>query len=259
MICARWGGQHRSPYSSKHPTIRPHALVRQAEFRHYGAAVNFVLVPVKALAEGKTRLAPMLSEAARRAVSRAMLTDVVSSVLQVPAVDRVAVVSSDPSLLALARGLGALAVDEGWPRGLNGATELGTDFCVRHGATTLLVLLSDLPLIRPQDIARLFAQLSGRPEILLVRCKYGDGTNAFLRVPPLVMRPCFGGPSLAAHQKAARQQGIACRVVEAPSIRFDLDSVEDLKQCVHQRLAPHTARVLREYGDFGADRKPPSV
>jgi len=135
--------------------------------------VNFVLVPVKALAEGKTRLSPMLSEAARRAVSRAMLTDVVSSVLQVPAVDRVAVVSSDPSLLALARGLGALAVDEGWPRGLNGATSLGTDFCVRHGATTLLVLLSDLPLIQPRDIARLFAQLSGRPEILLVRCKYG--------------------------------------------------------------------------------------
>ena len=216
--------------------------------------MNFVLVPIKALAEGKTRLSPMLSEAARRALSRAMLTDVVTSVLQVPAVDRVAVVSSDPSLLALARELGALAVDEGHPRGLNGATGLGTDFCLRHGATTLLVLLSDLPLIRPQDIAQLFAQLSGQPEILLVRCKYGDGTNAFMRVPPLVMQPCFGGPSLAAHQKAARQQGIACRVVEAPSIRFDLDSVEDLKQCEHERLAPHTARVLDEYGVFNADR-----
>lgn len=216
--------------------------------------MNFVLVPVKALAEGKTRLSIVLSETARRALSRAMLTDVVTSVFQVPAVDRVAVVSSDPSLLALARGLGALTVDEGHPRGLNGATGLGTDFCLRHGATTLLVLLSDLPLIRPQDIAHLFAQLSGRPEILLVRCKYGDGTNAFMRVPPLVMQPCFGGPSLAAHQQAARRQGIACRVVEARSIRFDLDSVEDLKQCEHKQLAPYTARVLRESGVFSIDR-----
>lgn len=216
--------------------------------------MNFVLVPIKALAEGKTRLSPLLSEAARRALSRAMLTDVVTSVLQVPAIDRVAVVSSDPSLLALAQRLGALTVDEGHPRGLNGATGLGTDFCLRHGATTLLVLLSDLPLIRSRDIAHLFAQLSGQPEILLVRCKYGDGTNAFMRVPPLVMQPCFGGPSLAAHQEAARRQGIGCRVVKAPSIRFDLDSVEDLKQCENEQLAPHTAQVLHEYGVFSAGR-----
>ncbi len=194
----------------------------------------------------------MLSEATRHALSRAMLTDVVTSVFQVPAVDRVAVITSDPSLLALAHELGALTVDEGHPRGLNGATEVGTDFCLGHGATTLLVLLSDLPLITPQDITHLFQQLSGKPEILLVRCKYGDGTNAFMRVPPLVMQPCFGGPSLAAHQKAARQQGIACRVIQAPSITFDLDSVEDLKQCEHKILAPHTAQVLQEQHVFPA-------
>ncbi len=214
--------------------------------------MNFVLVPIKALSQGKTRLSPILSEATRHALSRAMLTDVVTSVFQVPAVDRVAVITSDPSLLALAHELGALTVDEGHPRGLNGATEVGTDFCLGHGATTLLVLLSDLPLITPQDITHLFQQLSGKPEILLVRCKYGDGTNAFMRVPPLVMQPCFGGPSLAAHQKAARQQGIACRVIQAPSITFDLDSVEDLKQCEHKILAPHTAQVLQEQHVFPA-------
>ena len=214
--------------------------------------MNFVLVPVKALSQGKTRLSSMLSDAARRALSRAMLKDVLTSVFQVPAVDRAVVVSSDPSLLALAHELGALTVDEGHPRGLNGATEVGTDFCLNHGATTLLVLLSDLPLITSQDIAYLFQQLSGQPEILLVRCKYGDGTNAFMRVPPLVMTPCFGGPSLEAHEKAARQRGIACRVIQAPSITFDLDSVEDLKQCEHKILAPHTARMLQEYRVFPA-------
>ena len=114
------------------------------------------------------------------------------------------------------------------------------------------MLLSDLPLITPQDITHLFQQLSGKPEILLVRCKYGDGTNAFMRVPPLVMQPCFGGPSLESHQKAARQQGIACRVIQAPSMTFDLDSVEDLKQCEHKILAPHTAQVLQEHHVFPA-------
>lgn len=214
--------------------------------------MNFVLVPIKSLAQGKARLSAVLSEPARQAVSRAMLTDVLTSLFQVPAVDRVAVVTSDPALLALACELGALTVDEGYPRGLNGATEVGTNFCVQHGATALLVLLSDLPLITPHDVAHLFEQLSGSPEILLVRCKYGDGTNAFMRVPPLVMKSCFGGPSLEAHQAAARERGIACREVEAPGIAFDLDSVQDLKQCATKRLAPHTAKVLEEYGIFPA-------
>lgn len=234
------------------PTILRRALVPQDEFRHYRFTVNFVLVPIKSLAQGKTRLSPMLSEAARHAVSRAMLTDVLTSVFQVPAVDQVVVVTSDPALLALACELGALTVDEGHPRGLNGATEVGTEFCVQHGATALLVLLSDLPLITPHDIAHLFEQLSGKPEILLVRCKYGDGTNAFMRVPALVMKSCFGGPSLEAHQVAAREQGIACREIEAPGIAFDLDSVEDLKQCATKKIAPHTAQVLQEYGIFPA-------
>ena len=49
--------------------------------------MNFALIPIKALAWGKSRLSPLLSEAARHALSRAMLTDVLTSVLHAPAVD----------------------------------------------------------------------------------------------------------------------------------------------------------------------------
>lgn len=210
--------------------------------------MNFVLVPVKALDQGKSRLSPLLSDTARRAVSRAMLTDVLTSVLHTPVVNGVVVVTSDPTLLTLARQLGAGAVDEEYPRGLNGAVTVGAEFCLQQGATALLVLLADLPLVTSEEVELLFRQIDDGPQVILVPCKEGDGTNALLRVPPLVIDPCFGGPSLAAHQKVARSQGITCRVVEVPGIAFDLDSVADLERFAAQATETRTYQVLQKFG-----------
>jgi 2-phospho-L-lactate guanylyltransferase len=210
--------------------------------------MNFALVPVKALAFGKSRLSSCLAPAARHAVSRAMLTDVLTSALHASAVDRVVVVSSDASLLLLARQLGALTVDEEYPRGLNGAVAVGTDFCLQKGATAVLVLLADLPLVTAADIDLLFHSVNRAENVVLVPCKEGDGTNAFLRVPPLVIPSQFGGPSLEAHQRVAQRTGIACQVVEASRIAFDVDSVADLKWLATQATATRTSQVLRELG-----------
>ncbi len=217
--------------------------------------MNFVLIPVKALAWGKSRLSPFLSDAARHAVARAMLTDVLASTLRATAVDRVAVVSSDASLLALARCFGAFAVDEGYPRGLNGAAGVGTEFCLQHNASAVLVLLADLPLVTAADVDLLFHHLTGGPEVIVVPCKEGQGTNAVLRSPPTVLPTCFGGPSLAAHQGEAARQGVCCRVLEVPRIAFDLDSVADLQRFAARKTDTYTYRALEAYGILtrGAD------
>src|SRR5262249_12101121 len=167
-----------------------------------------------------------------------------------PLVDRIVVVTSDPTLLTLARQLGAFTVDEEYPRGLNGAVALGTEFCLRQGATTLLVLLADLPLVTAEDVDFLFRQTNGGPEVILVPCKEVDGTNAVLLVPPLVIPPCFGGSSLERYQVVARREGIGCRVIEVPHIAFDLDSVTDLENFATRKTRTHTSQVLRELGVF---------
>lgn len=214
--------------------------------------MNFALVPVKALAFGKSRLSACLTPEARHAVSRAMLTDVLTSALHASTVDRVVVVSSDASLLLLARQLGALTVDEEYPRGLNGAVTVGTDFCLHHGATAVLVLLADLPLVTAEDIDLLFHSVNQSKNVVLVPCKEGDGTNAFLRVPPLVIPSRFGGPSLEGHQRVAQRIGIPCQVVEASRIAFDVDSVDDLKWLATHATATRTAGVLRDLDVFVA-------
>lgn len=212
--------------------------------------MNCVLVPVKALAQGKTRLSTRLSPEERHALSRAMLTDVVTSAQSATMVDRVVVVSSDPSLLQLARQLGVEAVDEGYPRGLNGAVAVGIEFCLQLGATAVLVLLADLPLVTAQDVERIFQHMTSEPQIIVVPCKEGDGTNALLRVPPEIVPTRFGGPSLEAHRKVACEYNVACLTVEIPHIAFDIDSIEDLQWFVSQPLQTQTLRVLQRLGVF---------
>lgn len=210
-------------------------------------AMNCVLVPVKALAQGKSRLSVCLSVEERHALSRAMLADVLASARSAAGVDRVVAVSSDPSLLQLAQQLGVEAVDEGYPRGLNGAVAVGTEFCLRLGATAVLVLLADLPLVTAEDIELIFRQMNGEAQVVVVPCKEGEGTNALLRTPPEVVPTRFGGPSLGAHRLVAQQYGVACHVVHISHIAFDVDSVEDLHWLASQTAETHTAHVVQEF------------
>jgi len=212
--------------------------------------MNCVLVPVKALAQGKSRLSVCLSPEARHALSRAMLTDVLTSARDAAGVDRVVVVSSDPTLLQLAHQLGAETVNEGYPRGLNGAAAVGTEFCLQLGATAVLILLADLPLVTANDVELIFRQINGGPQLVIVPCKEGEGTNALLRVPPEVVPTRFGGPSLEAHRNVAREYHIACQTIEIPHIAFDIDSSEDLRWFASQLQSTQTRRVLQDLGVF---------
>ena len=216
--------------------------------------MNFVLVPIKALARGKSRLSELLSDAQRQTLSQAMLRDVLTQLRHAATVDRFGVVTSDEALLEIAQRMGADAIEEGHPRGLNGAVSVGAEFCLEQDATTLLVLLSDLPLVTSEDIDLLLCEATDEPEVILVTCKEGEGTNALLRTPPLVIPTRFGGPSLEAHQAQAQEDNVAYRVIEAPRIEFDIDSVEDLKLFAVEPTATHTYQALQDLGVLSALR-----
>ncbi len=213
------------------------------------AAVNFAILPIKGLAQGKSRLAQFFSEEARRGLLRAMFLDVLESLIHAPSIHGVVVVTSDSSLLDLARLRGIFTVDEGYPQGLNEAVNLGSGFCRQKGATSLLVLLADVPLVTSQEITSLFHHLGGGPETILVTSKEGEGVNALLRIPPEVIPPCFvGGPSLKIYQAEAEKWGIPCRAVDIPGIAFDIDSIEDLEVFASKPTNTHTYREMQRLG-----------
>ncbi|MBI3767755.1 MAG: 2-phospho-L-lactate guanylyltransferase [Deltaproteobacteria bacterium] len=209
--------------------------------------MHVALVPAKPLSLAKTRLGTLLSDADRVAVTYAMFADVLAALVATTRLDRVLVVTADERLAAHARTIGAGVVDEGVPRGLNGAVALATDAALRQGASTVVVVLSDVPLLRAADVDELLAR-TPRPGVALVPSKEGTGTNAIVRSPGGVVPPCFGGRSLERHVTAAERHHVACRIWRNVRIGFDVDVPDDLAAFASTESATATYREAMRLG-----------
>ena len=212
--------------------------------------MRIVLVAAKELALAKTRLAPALPSGAERALlAEAMFRDVLSAAVASRVADRVAVVTSDPLLLGLAREVGATLIDEGTPQGLNAAVRLATNELMRVGATTIGTVLSDIPLVTGEDIDAAFAAMPfDGAGVVLVPSRDFSGTNMIVRRPPDVIATQFGHLSLIRHRDAARGQGLACEVVRLIRPALDLDVPADLIEFVRTPTMTHTFGHLTRLG-----------
>jgi 2-phospho-L-lactate guanylyltransferase len=210
--------------------------------------MRFALLPSKPLALAKSRLARILSDADRRALCYAMFHDVLDCLGRARHVDAVAVVTADRRLLDLAARMRALPIDEEAPRGLNAAAALGTTRCVERGATSVLIVLSDLPLVTTEEVDALYADLPQGPHVRVARSHEGFGTNALLRVPPEVISTRFGGRSFQDHVAAAADAEVPHSEVDLPGLSFDIDTVDDLREL---RRAVRPTRTLVEARKMG--------
>ncbi|MGI8588040.1 MAG: 2-phospho-L-lactate guanylyltransferase [Chloroflexia bacterium] len=191
----------------------------------------FAVVPVKTLREAKSRLGPVLSEADRAALAEKMMRGVLLALAESGAVTASAVVSPDPRALEIAWSAGAVPLREE-ASGLNAALEQARRWALAGGATALLVLLADLPLLRGAEIAALTALAEGPcPCVVLAPDRHGRGTNALLLRPPAAIPFSFGPDSYARHCAAALATGITPAVYRSPGTAFDLDTPSDLADC----------------------------
>ena len=181
------------------------------------------LTAIKARGTGKTRLADDLPPGDRRALVEAMLRHVLNSLSTTPAVDRVAVVTSDDN--GLPGGVLALADPGG---GLNDALTSAAQAAADRGATRLVIVHADLPRVRPEEITALIegAKTSG---VAIAPDHRGTGTNALCVPLPLPFELAFGAGSLAQHLQRAAARGLSPAVVRLPGLAFDLDEIEDLR------------------------------
>jgi 2-phospho-L-lactate guanylyltransferase len=216
----------------------------------------WAMIPVKDFVNAKQRLSGVLSPSERRALSQAMVEDMLECLGHVAGIDGVLLVSDDPGAELLAYRYGARVIKEkGHSRGLNAAVAQAASHLPSLGASHMLVLHGDLPCIDPAQVSTLISDLPAGPGSLVRLVPDGrrQGSNGLLCSLPTALKFCYGENSFALHVAACAERGIDCQVIDLPSLQLDIDTPGDLQQlllpCDRNTAAKgKTAAVLAEYG-----------
>jgi 2-phospho-L-lactate guanylyltransferase len=178
-----------------------------------------VVVPLRSFALGKARLADVLDDDARRALTRTMAERVVGAAGDRPVV----VVSSAPDVIAWADALGVAHIDD--PGTLDGAASAGREWVRAQKLARVVVMHADLPRASTLDG---IADDGDGPIAVLVPDHHDDG-NPVLAIPCGVDFDFAYGPgSCARHASEAERCGLEVRVVRDPDLGFDVDDAADV-------------------------------
>jgi 2-phospho-L-lactate guanylyltransferase len=180
-----------------------------------------VIIPVKTFAEAKQRLAPALNPAERARLAEDMFLHVFEMASAFIGAANVLVISRLTDVLAIADARGAVTIAEREPYDLNSALLQAASVAQRRGASRVLALASDLPLLQKSDLAEM-----AQHACAIAPDRHNRGTNALLW--PAMLPFAFGNDSFARHLTIADQAGISMQVVRRPGLARDVDVPEDL-------------------------------
>jgi 2-phospho-L-lactate guanylyltransferase len=192
------------------------------------------VVPVKALAEAKSRLANMMSPEQRAALALEMLRHVLNVITRSGVVDQIAVVG--PTAEGLNLPPNVIHVKQTIP-GLNHALGQGKEWAIARGVDALLVVLGDLPLLTPDDLASIVQLGSDSGTVVLAPDRHNAGTNIMLAHPASLARFAFGIDSYPKHIKLHREAGATVETYISPGTALDMDTPADLFLLEHRSMA----------------------
>ena len=201
-----------------------------------------VLIPVKVLAEAKSRLAS-LAGPRRAELALALASDTVTAVLASDAVARVIVITDDQDAAVALAALGALVVPDEPRAGLNPALRHGARYAAaRWPGDGMAALSADLPALRPEQIGQALRAAAAWPTAFVADAA-GDGTTLYAASAGVAFRPAFGLASRARH---AAGGAVELGLDGIGGLRRDVDTPSDLRGAVALGLGPHSAPLAAE-------------
>lgn len=222
-----------------------------------------VVVPVKSFNNAKKRLATVLTAQQRSALMKHMLDDVLSAIVATREVEAITVVTSDAEVAQwVGRRAESIKIPlRAFDPGLHqtGSNQTGSNktdkksgdkpnfssdnnlaeagLChaysavaadlLTRGASTMLLLPADIPLVTKADIQALLTEHTC-PGVTLAAAGSDGGTNALLVSPPDIIAPAFGENSCQRHSAHAREQGLDPAVLNTSGLNLDIDTLEDI-------------------------------
>jgi 2-phospho-L-lactate/phosphoenolpyruvate guanylyltransferase len=199
-----------------------------------------LVIPVKLLAQAKTRLTGLDPERRSRLVL-AMAADTVAAALQADSVATVLVVTDDALVGDLVSGLGAVVLADVPGAGLNEALGYGAGYArQRWPSRGVCAVAGDLPAMRPTELAAAL-QAAAELGVAFVPDADGSGTALYAAAPGSAFRPRFGPASRALHLDGG---AVEIESADLTGLRRDVDTVDDLRAAAAIGLGPHTQAEL---------------
>jgi len=206
---------------------------------------NFTVVPIipmKPLAEGKTRLGRQFSQSERADLAAGMLQRVISAI-KGASIELFWVIGGDERITHLVRNQDGIWLPE---MGRNLNDTISKAFAAASGeGYSALYLPGDLPFIKPSDVLNLIRSSERRNNITLAPARRDGGTNGILVPHGIGFQPELGERSFAKHLAQAAMMEVSVAICYSPGLGFDLDTVDDLETYEHmepgllERLVPY--------------------
>jgi 2-phospho-L-lactate/phosphoenolpyruvate guanylyltransferase len=202
----------------------------------------FALLPVKRPQNAKQRLRGFFLPEQREALARAMFEEVLATLCSVRGLDRVVVATSDCLVAQKARRSGVDVFEEQDQLGHSHSADSAARRAIELGATSVLLLPIDVPLITRDEIENLIEETFHG--VIVVPSADGTGTNALVRTPPDAIKACFGPGSFKAHCGQAEAAGVAVKIKRPPGLLFDVDTPEDVAELILRAPESRIGRLL---------------
>ena len=189
----------------------------------------WAIVPVKPLTKGKSRLTSVFTDEERAVFNFSMFDKTMKTLRAARGVDQIFVISRDPEALALANGYGARMVQEDSNSELNKALLQATTAAQLDGASSVLIIPVDLPLLTAESVSQMIERAGTQPVMVIAPDRRREGTNGLLLSPPGLIPYCYGPNSFQRHIELAKQKGLRVEINDDPAFALDLDLPEDLE------------------------------
>ena len=188
------------------------------------------IVPMKPLAQGKSRLSQTLSADQRADLALGMLRRVVLAI-KAASVYTIWVVGGDDRVREMTRGLGAESMDE-LGKDLNDTLKKAFELAFEQGKSALYVA-GDLPFLKAADIHSMMQASRSQGNVTLAPARRDGGTNSILVPLGVPMQPELGQGSFMKHLTQAARLETSVAINSSYGLGFDLDVVDDLETFQH--------------------------
>ncbi len=209
------------------------------------------IVPMKRLAEGKSRLARTLTPEERANISIGMLRRVLVA-LRGASIELVWVVGGDERVKNMARNQGGIWHEE-MGRNLNDTLQKAIEQAFLQGKSALYIA-GDLPFVKPSDIHSFIQASRGGGNVTLAPARRDGGTNAMLIPHGVMFKPELGRRSFSKHLSQAGRLETSVAISYSPGLGLDLDIVDDLDS--YQHMEPGLIERLTQFS--GGVSRPPA-